>query len=56
MFCPQAIDAKTIKDVCTKYIYDKCPAIAAVGTSPQPQSQRNKEEYIQWFDLSQFRL
>lgn len=31
--CPpqQAIDAKTIKDVCTKYIYDKPPAIAAVG-------------------------
>uniref|UniRef100_A0A674EJA3 Mitochondrial-processing peptidase subunit beta n=1 Tax=Salmo trutta TaxID=8032 RepID=A0A674EJA3_SALTR len=27
-----AIDAKTIKDVCTKYIYDKSPAIAAVGT------------------------
>lgn len=27
----QAIDAKTIKDVCTKYIYNKAPAIAAVG-------------------------
>lgn len=27
----QAIDAKTIKDVCTKYIFDKAPAIAAVG-------------------------
>ncbi|MGH0149434.1 UNVERIFIED_CONTAM: hypothetical protein FKN15_033422 [Acipenser sinensis] len=26
-----AIDAKTIKDVCTRYIYDKCPAVAAVG-------------------------
>ncbi|KAK0154425.1 Mitochondrial-processing peptidase subunit beta [Merluccius polli] len=26
-----AIDANTIKDVCTKYIYDKAPAIAAVG-------------------------
>ncbi|KAK1906357.1 Mitochondrial-processing peptidase subunit beta [Dissostichus eleginoides] len=26
-----AIDATTIKDVCTKYIYNKAPAIAAVG-------------------------
>ncbi|CAJ0960996.1 unnamed protein product [Ranitomeya imitator] len=25
------IDAQTIRDVCTKYIYDKSPAIAAVG-------------------------
>ncbi|XP_046879057.1 mitochondrial-processing peptidase subunit beta [Hypomesus transpacificus] len=30
-----AIDAKTIKDVCTKYIYDKPPAIAAVGPIEQ---------------------
>uniref|UniRef100_A0A8C7VEE3 Mitochondrial-processing peptidase subunit beta n=1 Tax=Oncorhynchus mykiss TaxID=8022 RepID=A0A8C7VEE3_ONCMY len=30
-----AIDAKTIKDVCTKYIYDKSPAIAAVGPIEQ---------------------
>lgn len=29
---PQAIDASTIKDVCTKYIYNRAPAIAAVGT------------------------
>ncbi|XP_066448076.1 mitochondrial-processing peptidase subunit beta [Eleutherodactylus coqui] len=27
----ELIDAQTIKDVCTKYIYDKRPAIAAVG-------------------------
>ena len=26
-----AIDAKVVRDVCMKYIYDKCPAIAAVG-------------------------
>ncbi|PIO37183.1 hypothetical protein AB205_0037140 [Aquarana catesbeiana] len=25
------INAQTIRDVCTKYIYDKSPAIAAVG-------------------------
>lgn len=28
---PQAIDANTIKDVCTKYIHNRAPAIAAVG-------------------------
>lgn len=28
----KAIDANTIKEVCTKYIYNKAPAIAAVGT------------------------
>lgn len=28
----QAIDTNTIKDVCTKYIYNRAPAIAAVGT------------------------
>lgn len=27
----QAIDAQTIRDVCTKYIYNKSPAVAAVG-------------------------
>lgn len=29
---PKAVDANTIKEVCTKYIYNKAPAIAAVGT------------------------
>jgi len=26
-----AISAKTIRDVCMKYIYDRCPAVAGVG-------------------------
>jgi processing peptidase subunit beta len=26
-----AVSAKTIRDVCMKYVYDKCPAIASVG-------------------------
>ncbi|KAK2883292.1 mitochondrial-processing peptidase subunit beta isoform X2 [Channa argus] len=30
-----AIDAKTIKDVCTKYIFNKPPAIAAIGPIEQ---------------------
>ncbi|XP_069484169.1 mitochondrial-processing peptidase subunit beta [Ambystoma mexicanum] len=31
----EAIDAKTIRDVCTRYIYDRSPAIAAVGPIEQ---------------------
>lgn len=27
----QAVNAETIREVCTKYIYDKSPAVAAVG-------------------------
>lgn len=30
-----AVDAKTVRDVCMKYIYDKCPAVAAVGPVEQ---------------------
>lgn len=26
-----AVDARMVRDVCSKYIYDKCPALAAVG-------------------------
>lgn len=27
----QAVNAEVIREVCTKYIYDKSPAVAAVG-------------------------
>jgi processing peptidase subunit beta len=30
-----AVSAKTIRDVCFKYIYDKCPALASVGPVEQ---------------------
>merc|ERR1712203_720851 len=26
-----AVDAALVRDVCNKYIYDKCPVVAAVG-------------------------
>ncbi|XP_054831140.1 cytochrome b-c1 complex subunit 1, mitochondrial isoform X2 [Eublepharis macularius] len=29
------VDARTVREVCTKYIYDKCPAVAAVGPIEQ---------------------
>lgn len=31
LFFFQAVTAENIRDVCTKYIYDRCPAVAAVG-------------------------
>ena len=27
----QQVDAKTVREVCTRYIYDKCPAIVGIG-------------------------
>lgn len=27
----QAVTPKMVRDICCKYIYDKCPAVAAVG-------------------------
>lgn len=36
-----AVDAETIKKVCTRYIYDRCPAVAAVGPIEElPDYQR----------------
>lgn len=41
---PQAIDANTIKDVCTKYIYNRAPAIAAVGTCSNTPAEAELNE------------
>jgi processing peptidase subunit beta len=30
-----AVDAATVKEVCMQYIYDRCPAVAAVGPVEQ---------------------
>ena len=27
----QQIDAKTVREVCTRYIYDKCPVLVGIG-------------------------
>lgn len=39
----QAVTAKTIQEVCTKYIYDKSPALAAVG---KPSSFLSSTEHL----------
>ena len=40
----QAVDASTVRDICMEYIYDKCPAVAAVGKSKF--SPRNNERNL----------
>ena len=38
----QAVDASTVRDICMEYIYDKCPAVAAVGKSKfSPRNKKN---------------
>lgn len=44
----EGIDAKTIRDVCTKYIYDKSPAIAAVGPIEQLPDYRRIRSGMYW--------
>nr|XP_033815513.1 mitochondrial-processing peptidase subunit beta [Geotrypetes seraphini] len=43
-----AVDAKTIRDVCTKYIYDKCPAVAAVGPIEQLPDYNRIQRGMYW--------
>ncbi|XP_058844213.1 cytochrome b-c1 complex subunit 1, mitochondrial-like [Acipenser ruthenus] len=43
-----AIDAKTIRDVCSKYIYDKCPAVAAVGPIEQLPDYNRIRSAMYW--------
>ena len=28
---PQQVDAKTVREVATKYLWDRCPAVVAIG-------------------------
>uniref|UniRef100_A0A672T9N2 Mitochondrial-processing peptidase subunit beta n=1 Tax=Sinocyclocheilus grahami TaxID=75366 RepID=A0A672T9N2_SINGR len=44
-----AIDATTIKDVCMKYIYNKAPAIAAVGPIEQLPDYNRIRSGMHWF-------
>lgn len=40
------IDAKTVKEVATKYIYDRCPAVVAVGMYDHYQLQQAQKQFI----------
>uniref|UniRef100_A0A803VFS4 Ubiquinol-cytochrome c reductase core protein 1 n=1 Tax=Ficedula albicollis TaxID=59894 RepID=A0A803VFS4_FICAL len=46
-----AVDAKMVRDVCSKYIYDKCPAIAAVGPIEQLLDYNRIRSSMYWIRL-----
>lgn len=43
-----AVDAATIRDICMKYIYDKCPAVAAVGPTEQLPDYNRIRNSMYW--------
>jgi len=45
------IDTKNVKDVCTKYIYDKCPAVAGVGPVEQLPDYNRVRGGMYWLRL-----
>uniref|UniRef100_A0A8C0ZJG0 Cytochrome b-c1 complex subunit 1, mitochondrial n=1 Tax=Cyanistes caeruleus TaxID=156563 RepID=A0A8C0ZJG0_CYACU len=46
-----AVDARMVRDVCSKYIYDKCPAIAAVGPIEQLFDYNRIRSAMYWVRL-----
>lgn len=46
-----AVTAKTVRDVCMKYIYDKCPALAAVGPIEQIPEYNRIRSGMYWLRL-----
>jgi len=45
------IDAKMVKEICTKYIYDKCPAVAGVGPVEQLPDYNRVRGGMYWLRL-----
>lgn len=43
-----AVNAKVVKDTCFKYIYDKCPAVAAVGPVEQLPDYNRVRSGMYW--------
>uniref|UniRef100_A0A4W3K0Z9 Ubiquinol-cytochrome c reductase core protein 1 n=1 Tax=Callorhinchus milii TaxID=7868 RepID=A0A4W3K0Z9_CALMI len=48
---PQAVDAKTLQEACNKYIYDRCPAIAAIGPIEQLPDYNRIRSAMYWLRL-----
>lgn len=46
-----SVSAQTVRDVCTKYIYDKCPAVAAVGPVEQLPDYGRLRSSMYWLRL-----
>lgn len=47
----EAVNAQVVRDVCMKYIYDKCPAIAAVGPIEQLPDYNRVRSAMYWLRL-----
>jgi processing peptidase subunit beta len=47
----QSVDAETIKEVCMHYIYDRCPAVAAVGPVEQLPDYTRIRGSMYWLRL-----
>ncbi|XP_071510409.1 mitochondrial-processing peptidase subunit beta-like [Diadema setosum] len=46
-----SISAKTVRDACTRYIYDKCPAVAGVGPVEQLPDYNRIRTSMYWIRL-----
>nr|XP_056709838.1 cytochrome b-c1 complex subunit 1, mitochondrial [Euleptes europaea] len=42
------VDAKTVQEVCSKYLYDKCPAVAGVGPIEQLPDYNRVRSAMYW--------
>ncbi|XP_067684904.1 mitochondrial-processing peptidase subunit beta-like [Haliotis asinina] len=47
----EAVNASVVRDVCMKYIYDKCPAVAAVGPIEQLPDYNRIRAAMYWLRL-----
>merc|ERR1719230_1912155 len=46
-----AVDATLVKDTCYKYIYDRCPAVAAVGPIENLPDYNNVRSRMYWLRM-----
>ena len=47
----ESITVKEVRDVCFKYIYDKCPVVAAVGPVEQLPDYNRLRSSMYWLRL-----
>ncbi|XP_062977414.1 cytochrome b-c1 complex subunit 1, mitochondrial [Elgaria multicarinata webbii] len=45
------VDAKKVQEICTKYVYDKCPAVAAIGPTEQLPDYNTIRSNMYWLRL-----
>ncbi|KAI1892818.1 hypothetical protein AGOR_G00137430 [Albula goreensis] len=46
-----SVTPKMVRDICTKYIYDKCPAVAAIGPVEQLPDYNRMRSAMYWLRL-----